>query len=684
MTDPQQPWLHHLAIAVDGPLTTLSADDGTIAEGAHGVYLDDVRILDRLVIDIDGGVSQVATASQGNVSEFFGSARGLGDRGADPSVEVHRRRELTAPTLTETVTVRSRAALPVTATLRFELAADGADIAAVKHGEPAGLPVPMTIEGGTVRWTTGRLANIASWSVSPSHLARDDRGTVVAQFPIDLAPGTETQVALQITGERTRPSKLDADAGAARLALECTVSADDPRVPLAVQAALSDVAHLALTDPLAPEDCFLGAGTPWYLTLFGRDSIWAARMLLPLGTDLALGTLRTLARRQGTRVDLATAEQPGKIPHEVRRDAGPAGSLPTVYYGTVDATALWVCLLDDALAWGLRADDARELLPALRAALRWLTAYAAPDGDGLIKYIDDSGTGLVNQGWKDSGDSIRFRDGTIAEAPIALLEAQAYAVLADRAGARILRSLGTDADAELIDAAESQADALTAAVRERFWVSDVDRSWPAIAIDGQGEPVTGVASNMGHALGTGSYTADEARRVADVLMDPTMLSPSGIRTFASDNGGFNPIGYHTGSVWIHDTGICALGLAAEGLHDEVAAVTRSMLEATAYFGYRSPELHGDGGVLGRPVPYPASCRPQAWSAAATIAMLTAALGLRCDARSKVLTLRPGVGPFGALTLSGVRVAGQPVTIRVERDGSASVDGLPDGWRIERA
>ena len=196
---------------------------------------------------------------------------------------------------------------------------------------------------------------------------------------------------------------------------EVDVVADDPRLGRLVNQSLEDLRGLLLSDPDAPTDVFAAAGTPWYLTLFGRDSIWAARMMLPVGTELAGGTLRALARRQGTRFDPATAEAPGKIPHELRRtaytDETSGMSLPPVYYGTIDATALWVCLLHDAWRWGLPEAEVRDLLPALRSAARWLLDVAAPDADGLIRYVDESGHGLVNQGWKDSGDSMRFRDG---------------------------------------------------------------------------------------------------------------------------------------------------------------------------------------------------------------------------------------------------------------------------------
>ncbi len=232
--------------------------------------------------------------------------------------------------------------------------------------------------------------------------------------------GGQCTVALTVRSTRLEGSAFPADAVSGRdlWARDLEVVAADPRLSRLVTQLARGPGGLLLSDPEAPTDVFAAAGTPWYLTLFGRDSIWAARMMLPAGTELAGGTLRALARRQGTRFDPATAEAPGKIPHELRRtaytDPMSGMSLPPVYYGTIDATSLWVCLLHDAWRWGLPEAEVRDLLPALRSAARWLLDVAAPDADGLISYVDESGHGLVNQGWKDSGDSMRFRDGSVA------------------------------------------------------------------------------------------------------------------------------------------------------------------------------------------------------------------------------------------------------------------------------
>ena len=306
-------------------------------------------------------------------------------------------------------------------------------------------------------------------------------------FPVSVSAGADAVVTLRVQTERTARTSLDADAGSSRVAwTSVQVEAEDPRLSPAVTSSFADLQHLLLTDPEDRTDIFAGAGTPWYLTLFGRDSIWAARMMLPFGTELAAGTLRVLARRQGTVVDGDRAEAPGKIPHEMRRTTyvDPTGglALPPVYYGTIDATPLWITLLHDAWRWGMPDAEVRQLLPHLRAATQWLTDHAAPDDDGLLKYLDTSGTGLANQGWKDSGDSIRWRDGRIAEAPIALVEAQGYAVEAAEAAAVLFEAF----DEEGADALRTWAGLMRQRIRDRFWVgTDVDPHL-AIAVDGHG------------------------------------------------------------------------------------------------------------------------------------------------------------------------------------------------------
>lgn len=621
---PQQPWLHDLRITVDGPATVVCADDGDIGDdvagagAGTGVFVDDRRVVSRLQMRLDGDpATAVAASAVGNRSEHWLAARQLGDAGADPTVEVHRARVIDAPSFTETITVTSRASEVVTASLTLDLAGDGAEIATVKRGLHSD---PLPVERRPLGWSDDR-HHTTFETTPPADAADRADGGVRLTWPIRLAPGESVVVVLAGRSRRTTPTAFDAEAGAAGADWdpdELAERVEDPRLAELVRVSMIDLRALLLRDPESGEDVVAAAGSPWYLTLFGRDALWTARFMARISPRLVIGTLRALARRQATSSDVATAAEPGKILHELRRtDAASADhGLPSRYYGTVDATALWVLLFDEAAAGAAADADLDPLRPNLLAALDWLAAAASRSPDGLVRYVDAGGHGLSNQGWKDSGDAMRRSDGTIAPAPIALLEAQGYAVAAARAGARLLRT-GDPTAAQHWD---RWADTLTTRVREHFWVGD-DDPYLAMALDADGRPVDGVGSNMGHVLGTGLLDADESDLVVDRLLRPDLLRRYGIGTLSADNPAYNPIGYHTGSVWTHDTAIAAAGMAAVGRLDAARIVADRVVDLGAAFDGRLPELCGGETVSGRPVPYPAACRPQAWAAASAAVLL---------------------------------------------------------------
>jgi glycogen debranching enzyme len=282
-----------------------------------------------------------------------------------------------------------------------------------------------------------------------------------------------------------------------------------------------------------------------------------------------------------------------------------------------------VCLLADAWRSGMPEAEVRELLPALSRALDWILQHGDSDGDGFLDYVDRTGRGLANQGWKDSGDSIQWRDGSLAEGPIALCEVQAYAYEAVRAGADLLEAFAADARAIAAPdprALRSWAADLRVRFAESFWVETPEGRYPAIALDRHKRPVDTLTSNIGHLLGTGLLDPDEEAHVAALLTGPTMSSGFGIRTMSTQADGYWPLSYHGGSVWTHDTAICAHGMARAGLIAPARAVVEGLLAAAEGFDYRVPELHaGDSAAAtSTQVPYPAACRPQAWSAAAAI------------------------------------------------------------------
>jgi glycogen debranching enzyme len=350
--------------------------------------------------------------------------------------------------------------------------------------------------------------------------------------------------------------------------------------------------------------------------------------MLPLdsGTDngLASGTLRALAAFQGTRTDPAAAEEPGKILHELRSKELVLESqglrLPPVYYGAVDSTPLWLCLLGEL--WRAGRDDAavRSLLPNAARAADWLLAAGAGNG-GFLSYRDATGHGLSNQGWKDSRDAMQFRDGRQADGPIALSEVQGYAYQAALETAGLFDAYGERGGQALRDFAA----ALRLRFRERFWVEDDAGPFPAMALDGHGVPLDIPGSNMGHLLGTGILDPDEARLVADRLVSPELFSGYGVHTISRRAAGFWPFSYHCGSVWSHDTAIAIRGLLADGFIAEARVLADGLLAAAASFGHRLPEVFAgvraeDSSVA---VPYPASCHPQAWSSASAVVIAQA-------------------------------------------------------------
>jgi glycogen debranching enzyme len=671
-----QPYLHELVTVVAAPALVLSDPDGQLTGGAGGVYLADRRVLSRLVVTVDGaGAAPVRGQSTGTATaRFVGVVRHLGDPGPDPTVFLERDRTVSPRGARETIALVSRAREPLTCTVTVELDADLAGMHEVKAGRPtAAPPLPPEVAGaGTVRWPAGEGSAVtATVSPEPARLAVAPR--VLLSWEVALPARDRWEVTVEVTA--VAPGTAPVAAPPTReLWRPPVVSAGDHRLPALLDRSVADLGGLLAADPLATDDHYLTAGAPWYLTLFGRDSIWAARMALPLGTELAAGTLRTLARRQGTGTDLATEQEPGKILHEVR-----AGT--EVYYGTVDATPLWISLLHDAWRWGLPLAEVRVLRPHLEAALGWLRSAA---GDGFVRYVDHGGR-MANQGWKDSGDSVQFADGRLAEPPIALCEVQAYAYEAALHGAALLDATGGDGGPW-----RDWAAALAGRFRDRFWIEDPAGRYPAIALDGDGRPVDSITSNIGHLLGTGLLDAAETAEVVARLAAADLDCGVGLRTMSSRSAGFNPLSYHGGSVWAHDTAIALRGLASTGTGpaaETAASYVRGLLAAGAAFGFRLPELYGGETVAdGRlPLAYPAACRPQAWSAAAALVVLTATLGLAPDVPGGRVAFRPlRPSPVGELTVRGLHVAGEPLDVRLGATGELEILAAPAGLDIRSA
>ena len=610
--EPRQPLLHDQLVVLRAPTQAWSARDGSMGSNPlHGVYLGDVRVIASHALTVDGATPEhIATSPLGASAVHLASMlRDVDDPGADPGVRLDLHRAVGVDSFTETVTITSRLDRPLSLDLRIAIDLDSSSMDAIKQGGSApvgGVTTELDAVGGTV--LEGAALDSGSWSSGPP-------GDAVLSWTVEVpARGTSSVSWSARFG--------DEDAAVHGVSTPVPWKRPDPtaddRLDRWLDRALGDLDGLRMTAAATstpgdrvPE--FIAAGAPWFFTLFGRDSIWTARFLLPLGVRVAADTLRVLADLQGTTVDIETAEQPGKIMHELRRGTMMVGDfeLPPLYYGTIDATPLWVSLLHDAWRWGMPRAEVEALLPNLEAALAWMRDFGDADGDGLLEYIDESGHGLANQGWKDSGDAVQWRDGTLATGPIALCEVQAYAYEAAMHGADLLDAFGRDG-APWREWAARLRDVFAA----KFWVEDAAGSYPAIALDAQKRALDTVTSNLGHLLGTGLLDAAESALVAARLGSPELDSGYGLRTMSTDSSGYWPLGYHTGSVWAHDTAVAIAGLRADGFDEVAASLTEGILRAAVGFDYRMPELHsGDSEML---VPYPAACRPQAWSAAAAV------------------------------------------------------------------
>ncbi|MFJ2648389.1 glycogen debranching N-terminal domain-containing protein [Streptomyces sp. NPDC087420] len=693
-----QPFLHDSCVTLYAPSFAISRADGQIgglpgagadgdasageSAGADGFYHGDTRALSRLTVEAEGVVLAPVRGGLDGAerASFRAVLRGLGQHTPDPAVTLRRRRHVTPGQLAETLDVTNAGRQDVRVRLVVTAATDLAPMERVKTGHrPAA--VPATATGDGLAWSQEAFS--VRLGSTPAATTADPASGRLA-YDIALAPGETWSAVLRCEAAHEEGDQFPAPPAGSLPWRTPRLRSADRRFDHWLDQSTADLDRLRLTDPADPADQFLAAGAPWFLTLFGRDSLWAARMLLPLGTDLAAGTLRTLARRQGGATDPDTEEQPGKILHEVRRAAQRFDDtfvLPPCYYGTVDATPLWITLLHDAWRWGLAPDQVEQLLPHAESALRWMSEYGDADGDGLLEYIDLTGRGLANQGWKDSGDSIRHRDGRLADSPIALCEVQAYAYEAARGGADLLRAFGRPG----ADRWEEWAERLRVNFRERFWTEDARGPYPAVALDRDKRPVDSVTSGFGHLLGTGLLDHEESALLAARISAPDLDSGHGLRTLSSDSVGFNPYGYHIGSIWPHDTAIAVHGLVRAGFPDAAAPLAAGLLTASAGFDARLPELFAGHGTAtdAVPAPYPASCRPQAWAAASSVLVLQSVLGLSADVPGGTVTVAPAFAEaYRPLGVEGFEVAGGRLDITVGADGTARVEA-PAGLEVKR-
>jgi glycogen debranching enzyme len=494
-------------------------------------------------------------------------------------------------------------------------------------------------------------------------------------FDVDLAPRESIEYAIELVCESDRrcerPLVYDRaftamtrhreDAASRR----CTLTSSSEQLNEWLQRSISDIDMMVTDTPTGP---YPYAGIPWFSTPFGRDGIITALECLWVDPNLARGVLRFLAATQATEIDEAHDAQPGKILHEARFGEMPAlGEVPfSRYYGSVDATPLFVMLA--GAHWRRTADRelVEELWPAVDRALAWIDRWGDLDGDGLVEYARLAPTGLVNQGWKDSGDAVFHDDGELAGPPIALCEVQGYVYAARLAGAELATLLG---HAERATELRVQAETLRELFDRGFWSDEIGTY--VLALDGGKRQCRVRSSNAGHALFTGIASVERAAAVAATLFDPKSFSGWGVRTVASGEARYNPMSYHNGSVWPHDNALVASGLSRYGFKDHALTLLDALFHASLYVDLqRLPELfcgfarrEGDGPTL-----YPVACSPQAWAAGAAFMLLEAALGLSIDARSGEITfVHPELPPWlDRLRIENLSVGAARVDLLAER------------------
>ena len=423
----------------------------------------------------------------------------------------------------------------------------------------------------------------------------------------------------------------------------------------------------------------VAAGIPWFVAPFGRDSLLTCHQNLMLNPDLTRTTLEVLAAFQADEVDEWRDAQPGKILHELRQgELAGAGIIPhTPYYGSVDSTPLWLLLLGTYYRWTGDLEFCRDLLPNIERALAWIADYGDLDGDGFLEYQRSSPRGLVNQGWKDSHDSVVHVDGKLAEGPIALAEVQAYVYLAKQRMAEVFEALG---DAPRAASLRREAAELRTAFNERFWVES--EQFYAMALDGEKRQVASISSNPAHGLYCGIVDPDMAGPMARRLLAPDMFSGWGVRTLSKSAAAYNPMSYHNGSIWPHDNAIIGAGLKRYGFAKATNRLATSMFEmAVTVDDMRLPELFCGftRRSPNRPVAYPVACSPQAWAAGAPFLLLQAMLGISADAPANTINVnKPHLpGWLNTVELHDLRIGGSTVSIVFQRQGETTGFSLLD-------
>lgn len=671
----------------EGTTFAICAGTGDIGENAlDGIFVGDTRVCDRLRLTIDGKPVEALATTQTSPfhAVMVGRTKTLG--------MLVFREYWVGSGLRADLRVRNLGRSPRSVTVAYRVGSDLAGVFDVKDGRPPSERAVASVEDEFISLAVPDGPRSATVRPSPPAVL-DTEGTVTWQM--EIPGGGEWGCCLEVSAVRAGHevpisyrcgTSPDAAAPSARQAQWQAnlpgLTAELPGLADAVARGAYDLGGLRIFDPDQPEEPVLAAGAPWFMTLFGRDSLIASWMALVIDPGLALATVRTLARLQGVHTDPVTDEEPGRILHEVRRNGSASMALRDgdIYYGTADATPLFVMLVAELHRWGIPLAELQAVLPAVDRALDWIAGPGDADRDGYVEYQRSSPSGLVNQGWKDSWDAISFADGRLADGPIAVAEVQAYTYAAWHAGARLAAASGNPVVA---GQRQRRAEKLRESFNRDFWMAGRDAY--ALALDGDKRQVDAIASNMGHCLWAGIVDTNRIDAVSRLLVSPEMASGWGLRTLATSMARYDPLSYHNGSVWPHDTAIAVAGLSRYGRTAEAVQLARDLLAASTAAGGEIPELFSGLGRGDAPVPvrYPAACRPQAWASGSPLLILRALLGLAPDIPGGRVEMEPMLPTaHGRVSLHGMPLAGSSVDLEVDGDTFAAA-GLPPGVAARR-
>ncbi|MEH1017620.1 glycogen debranching N-terminal domain-containing protein [Micromonospora sp. CPCC 206060] len=631
-----------------------------------GLFSFDTRFLSTWRLMLNGELTNALAKDdlQYFESRFF-LVPGAPAHYVDSKISVVRHRML-GGSFTEQLIVLNHGDESADLTVFMEIGCDFADLFEIKDVKPKTGKLATFVEGGRLHFRYRREGFVRETVISASEPARiDDHGLT---FDIRLPPQGQWQTGLQVDAlvqapVSSRPS-LQVHAAKVRRKMRKELAewlAKMPRLACEWEA-LKQAYNRSIVDLAALQYPVWGksglipaAGLPWFMAVFGRDSIFTSLQALPFAPSLARATLRTLAGTQGASFDDFREEDPGKILHEMRLGESAAflEQPHSLYYGSADATPLFVILLDEYERWSGDAKLVRDFEFEARLALKWIDTSADLVGNGYIWYQRrNTATGLDNHCWKDSWDSISYRDGTLPEPPRATCEIQGYAYDAKLRAARLARKVWNDP--AYADELEAQAADLKRRFNRDFWIEDGEHY--ALALDSDGRPVDALSSNIGHLLWSGIVEPNRADSLVQHLLGPDLFSGWGIRTLAKTAARYNPIGYHVGTVWPFDNSIIAWGLWRYGYRREAALVAKAIIEASPYFDGRLPEAFAgyDREFTRYPVQYPTACSPQAWSTGAPLLFLRTMLGLEPDGDH--LTSSPalpdGIGEIALLSIPG--------------------------------